>query len=211
VIAVSEYLRRELELKVPEARGKTEVVSSGVDLERFPAQHAPPGPTAYLCVGSLTERKNVFRLAHAFQRLGGDATLTFVGDGPYRAALEGARGVTVTGAVRHDEIPRHLARSHVICQPSLLEPLGQSLLEAMASARSVVASRIGGAPELVTDGVGVLVDPLDEDAIAAALRRAAALPRPNAQARLAAEAHDVRLQAARIEAILVRAARGRRA
>jgi glycosyltransferase involved in cell wall biosynthesis len=108
-------------------------------------------------------------------------------------------------------VPRCLARGHVVCQPSLLEPFGQSLLEAMASARSVVASRIGGAAELVTDGVGVLVDPLDEEAIATGLRRAAALPRPNAQARLAAEAHDVRLQAARIEGILERAARGRRA
>ena len=50
VIAVSDYLRRELELKLPEARGKTEVVDSGVDLERFapaardgrPARSAPP-------------------------------------------------------------------------------------------------------------------------------------------------------------------------
>src|ERR687887_163062 len=41
VVAVSEYLRRELELKVPEARAKTEVVSSGVDLERFRVEHAP--------------------------------------------------------------------------------------------------------------------------------------------------------------------------
>ena len=57
----------------------------------------------------------------------------------------------------------------------------------------------------------MLVDPLDDDALAAALSEAAALPRPNLAGREAAEAHDVRLQAERVEAILLRAARDRRA
>src|SRR5438034_1302770 len=83
IIAVSEYLRRELEAKVPEARGKTEVVDSDVDLERFTVQPAPTGPPRYLCIGSLIQRKNVARLASAFERLG-EGTLTFVGDGPLR-------------------------------------------------------------------------------------------------------------------------------
>ena len=99
----------------------------------------------------------------------------------------------------------------MLCQPSLIEPLGQALLEGMASGRSVVATRIGGPPEFVPPDAGVLVDPLDVDALAAALAQAAALPRPNEAAREAAAAHDVRTQAARIEAILSRAAAGRRA
>src|SRR2546421_3395509 len=45
VVAVSDYLRRELEAKVPDARGKTEVVDSGVDLDRFPLLPAPGGET----------------------------------------------------------------------------------------------------------------------------------------------------------------------
>src|SRR5213596_3153170 len=79
VIAVSDYLRRELETKVPEARGKTEVIDSGVDLERFPVEPAPNGEPSFLCLGALTERKNVVRLADAFGRLG-TGKLTFVGD-----------------------------------------------------------------------------------------------------------------------------------
>ena len=67
VIAVSHYLRHELETKVPEARGKVEVVDCGVDLERFRVEPAPDGPTAYLCVGSLIERKNVVRLDARFR------------------------------------------------------------------------------------------------------------------------------------------------
>jgi glycosyltransferase involved in cell wall biosynthesis len=208
VIAVSDYLRRELEAKVPDARGKTEVVDSGVDLELFPVLPAPERMPSFVCVGSLTERKNVVRLARAFERLG-EGELTFVGDGPLRQDLEGRRDVRVVGRVAHDEIPAHLARASVICQPSLLEPLGQSLLEGMATGRSVVATRIGGPPEFVPPDAGVLVDPLDEESIVDGLRRAAALPTPNPAARKAAEAHDLKLQARRVEAILERAARGR--
>jgi glycosyltransferase involved in cell wall biosynthesis len=207
VIAVSEYLRRELELRVPEAAGKTHVVSSGVDLERFPLlPDAGNEEPSILCVGSLTERKNVVRLAGAFARLG-RGTLTYVGEGPLRAGLERRPGVVLTGALPHAALVEHYARADVVAQPSLLEPLGQALLEAMACGRSVVATRIGGPPEFVRAGAGVLVDPLDEEAIARALETALALPRPNEAARAAAAGHDVRRQAERVEAILAAATR----
>ena len=57
VIAVSDYLRRELEAKVPAARGKTEVVDSGVDLERFPVLPAPERTPAFVCIGSLRRQE----------------------------------------------------------------------------------------------------------------------------------------------------------
>src|SRR5579862_5819402 len=55
VVCVSEYLRGELEAKIPEARGKTEVVSSGVDLDAFAVAPSPDGPPRFLCVGALEE------------------------------------------------------------------------------------------------------------------------------------------------------------
>ncbi|MFL5928689.1 MAG: glycosyltransferase [Gaiellaceae bacterium] len=210
VIAVSDYVRRELEERVPDARGRTEVVDSGVDLERF----APVEPAAdlespaFVHVGSLTERKNVVRLADAFARLG-RGSLTFVGDGPLRPRLDGLARVRLVGRVAHDEVPRWLTAADVVCGPALIEPFGQSLLEAMACERSVVATRVGGPPEFVADGAGVLVDPLDVGDIARGLEVAAALPAPNAAARAVAAAHDVRRQAERVEAILERAARDR--
>jgi glycosyltransferase involved in cell wall biosynthesis len=210
VVAVSEYLRRELEEREPEARGKTEVVDSGVDLDRFhtvsPA--AELESPAFVHVGSLTERKNVVRLADAFATLG-RGSLTFVGDGPLRAELEGRAGIRVVGRVAHDDVPAWLSAADVVCGPALIEPFGQALLEGMACGRSVVATRVGGPPEFVPDDAGVLVDPLDTAGLARALQTAAALPSPNDAARRAAAGHDVRLQAARVEEILLRAVRDR--
>ena len=214
VIAVSDWLRERLVEVVAAASAKTEVVDCGVDLERFaPSDQAaararvgwsPDGP-AYLCVGSLTERKNVVRLANAFARHG-SGSLVFLGDGPFRRELEGRPGIRVEGAVAHDRVPDWIAACDVVCQPSLVEPFGLATLEALACGRPVVATRVGGPPEFVPDGGGVLVDPLDDGAIAAALTEAASLPRPNAAAIEAAGTHDVKRQAARIEEILVRAA-----
>ena len=211
VVPVSEWLRERLVESIPDAGGKTEVVDCGVDLERFQPLERRPGPSpAFVCVGSLIGRKNVVRLADAFGRLG-EGTLTFVGDGPLRPQLEGRKGVVVTGYVPHDAVPGYLSRADVLCQPSLVEPFGQATLEGLASGRSVVATKVGGPPEFVPPEAGVLVDPLSTDELEAALRTAAALPVPNPAARAAAEQHDVKRQAARVEAILDRAVRDRRA
>src|SRR5881296_3058372 len=122
LIAVSDYLRRELEAKIPEARGKTEVVDCGVDLDLFRTGPVPgtgqvhDGPV-FVCVGSLIERKNVVRLADTFARVG-EGRLLFVGDGPLRSELEGRPNVEVTGRVPHEQVPRFIAGATVVCQPS---------------------------------------------------------------------------------------------
>ena len=210
VIAVSDFLRRELEHKIPAAQGKTKVVDCGVDLERFRPTPTPDGPPAYLCLGSLTERKNVVRLAQAFERLG-EGTLTFAGDGPLRTQLQGRNNLRLLGSVPYHRIPGLIAESHVVCQPSLVEPFGQALLEALACGRTVVATTVGGPPEFVPPEAGILADPFDEDGLTEALRAAAELPIPNPAARAAAERHDVNEQARRVEAILLAAARDRQA
>ncbi|HEV2818966.1 MAG TPA: glycosyltransferase [Solirubrobacteraceae bacterium] len=216
VICVSDALRRELEDVVPEAGGRAHVIDCGVDLQRF----APRGPEEagvfagarhprFLFAGSLVERKNVLALADAFATLGA-GSLTLLGDGPLRASLEGRTGVRVAGRVDHDEVPAWIAACDVLCLPSLTEPFGMVLLEAMAMERSVVATRVGGPPEFVPPRAGVLVDPHDVADIARGLREAVALPRPNPAARKAAAAHDLRRQAERIEGVLTEAVSRRR-
>jgi glycosyltransferase involved in cell wall biosynthesis len=206
VVAVSDYLRAELESFLPEAAAKTVVINCGVDLEQFKLSKSPNTPTAYLFIGSLIERKNVLLLAEAFQevRLPGE-TLTFVGDGDLRPQLENRPGVRICGRVHPRRVASYIANSHVVCLPSSTEPLGQVLLEAMACGRSVVATNVGGPREFIPEGAGLLVDPTDRSAIGRALRAAAELPRPNMIARAAAERHDVRRKVDQIEAIFARA------
>lgn len=204
-------------------RGDVEIIDCGVDLEVFAPQPAAAARArvgwggdapAFLAVGSLIERKRVGELADAFEALG-RGSLAFVGDGPLRARLEGRPGVHLAGRVPHGEVADWVAACDVLCQPSLAEPFGQAALEGMAMERSVVATTAGGPPEFVTPAAGVLVSPGDPAALTEALARAAQLPSPNAAAREAAADHDVRLQAARMAAVLERAvagspARGRR-
>lgn len=191
-------------------RAPVHVADCGVDLELFAPRAAAAaraqvgwgedGP-AFLAVGSLIERKGVLELAEAFERLG-RGSLAFVGDGPLRERLAGRRGIRLVGRVPHADVPAWVAACDVLCQPSWMEPFGQAALEAMAMQRSVVATTAGGPPEFVTPQAGVLVEPGDVAALAAALERAAALPTPNPAARDAAAAHDVRIQAARMAAVL---------
>ncbi len=219
VIAVSSWLRARLQQVVPDAAGKTEVIDCGVDLTRFALRDVAaaraeigwsPEGTAFLCVGTLSERKNVLRLAGAFEQRG-EGELVFLGDGPLRPALQGRPGIRLVGPVPHDLVPSWMAASDVVCQPSLAEPFGLVTLEGMACGRTVVATSVGGPPEFVTDAGGVIVDPYDEDALGGALSEAARFPRPNVAARAAAEDHDIKRQAERVEALLARACRDRRA
>jgi len=210
VIANSRWLADRLEARY--AGLACEVCDLGVDLAEFAPGTQPaawPGDGAHprlLCVGSLLERKNVVGLADAFATLG-RGSLTYVGDGPLRGALEGRPGVTVVGRVPHAEVPSWIAACDVLCQPSVVEPFGLAALEAMALERTVVGTTEGGPPEFVTPAAGVLVDPRDPAALVAALERAAAMPSPNPAARAAAAEHDVARQARRMAEILARAAR----
>jgi glycosyltransferase involved in cell wall biosynthesis len=214
IIAVSDYLRRELLARIPAAEGRIQVIDSGVDLERFRGRDGAVARSVvgwegerplFVCIGTLDERKNVVALADAFERL--DAgSLVFVGDGPNRTELEGRRGIRVVGRVPHERVADWIAACDILCQPSLVEPFGQAILEGMASERTVVATEIGGPPEFVSGEAGVLVDPTSTDSIEAGLRAAMAFPRPNRAARDAASAHDVQKQALRVAAVLEAAA-----
>jgi glycosyltransferase involved in cell wall biosynthesis len=214
VVAVSDFLRRELAARLPALDGRIEVIDCGVDLARFRGRDAAATRATlgwegeapfYVLVGSLVERKNPVRLAEAFQRLG-LGSLAVVGDGPLRAQLEGRPGVRVVGRVPHEQVAEWVGAADVVCQPSLIEAFGQALMEGLAGERSVLATRVGGPPEFVTPESGVLVDPTSVDAIEAGLREVAALPSPNPAARAVAAEHDVRRQAERVERVLQQAA-----
>jgi len=164
---------------------KTRVVYGGADPSRFRPEPAQ-ARTGVLFVGRLTPHKGVDRLLRA---LPGDAELNIVGteghdrtrperDYPeHLRRLAAGRRVRFHGAVSEDALPGMHRRAAVFVLPSvdrtcygrpvaISELLGLSVLEAMASATPVVASRIGGVPEVVVDGeTGFLVDPGDVGAL----------------------------------------------
>jgi glycosyltransferase involved in cell wall biosynthesis len=189
VVAVSEALRREVvALGVPEER--TAVVPTGVDVEVFHPQsreaarqalQLPAAARLVLYIGNLLPVKGVPTLITAFAEVARQdptAHLVLVGHGPLRGRLEQQvhaadlhRRVTFAGARPHADIPQWLAAADVLCLPSVAEGLPNVVLEALACGRPVVASAVGGVPELVTDeAVGRLVPPGDAAALAAALR-----------------------------------------
>lgn len=192
VVAISDPIRRILIAAGVEAR-RISVIPSGVDLERFCAGddvrthmrqdtlRLQSDDLAVLLVGALVDRKGHAVLLHAARRLaqrGLRPVYVFCGDGQGRRALEELTAtVGLTERVRFlgwcPDVAPLLAAADVVVVPSLHEGLGVAALEAMAAARPVIASRIGGLAEVVIDGeTGWLVPPGDAGALAAALEAA---------------------------------------
>jgi glycosyltransferase involved in cell wall biosynthesis len=104
-----------------------------------------------------------------------EARLVLVGDGPCHSALgDQARALGVEGSVTlagfRADAGRFIAACRLLVQPSLTEGMPNAVLEAMSAGRAVVASRVGGLPEIVVDGeTGFLVAPGDARALADAI------------------------------------------
>jgi glycosyltransferase involved in cell wall biosynthesis len=196
VVAISNYNRELIVSECgPEARAKTHVVHCGVDAEVFAPRPASSGegPLRILCVASFEEVKGHRYLLDACARLrdrGVDFACDLVGDGPLRREVEAqiagshlAGQVRVHGPQPRDAVARMTHGADVVVLASVPTRAGKRegipvvLMEAMASALPVVASRLSGIPELVDDGVsGFLVPPRDVDGLAGALERLARDP-----------------------------------
>jgi glycosyltransferase involved in cell wall biosynthesis len=186
LVAVSEDTRRAYERQGYPAR--IEVVYNGVDpgedgLDRSLRDELGIPRDAVLVgeIGRLCDVKGQRELIHAVARLDGAHVLLVGVDlergGAYQAELEreadrlGVRG-RVVFAGRRGDVSRVLAELDVLALPSWTEGLPLVVLEAMAHGRAVVATPVGGTPEVVVDGeTGLLVPPRDVDALADALRR----------------------------------------
>ena len=181
---------------------RVRVIPSGIRPGSFSAAPARLPHPAVVFVGRLHRQKGLATLVRTVPALPPGTQLVLVGDGPERSALHRlaaglgvADRVHVTGFVPHHEVPGLLAAADVVVLPSTYEELGTALVEAMAAGRPVVASAVGGIPELVRDGVdGLLVRPGDPSALAAALTRVLTDPvlaaSMGASARARAAAYD---------------------
>ncbi|WP_218671717.1 glycosyltransferase family 4 protein [Microbispora sp. GKU 823] len=165
--------------------GRVHVIPSGI----APVFTRPAGPgplldgvpvPRVLYVGRLHEQKGVDVLLRALALLGDPPVdLLVVGDGPRARRLRElaerlgvAARVHLRGFVPQEDIPGVLGGGDPLVLPSRYEELGTVLIEAMHAGNPIVATRVGGIPDLVEDGVtGLLVPPGRPEALAAAIRR----------------------------------------
>jgi glycosyltransferase involved in cell wall biosynthesis len=173
--AVSAALATRAEVNAGLAAGSVAVVRLPL-VDGLAPTPVPDGPRTVLAAGRASAEKGFDVLVRALAELP-EVRATLVTGGPDRADLEaqvGAAGIATRTTLR-DPMPRaellDLVRGHhVVVVPSRQEGLGLVALEALALGRPVVASAVGGLPEVVGEGDGRLVAPDDPSALAAAIR-----------------------------------------
>jgi glycosyltransferase involved in cell wall biosynthesis len=175
-IAISRGLARYLADTEGFAADAFEIVHYGIAAASEPPP--PPAEPRVLCVGRLIPIKGHEHLLRGFREVREavpQATLDMVGDGPLRAELQAlARelglGETVRFRGRVDGIASAYEGTEVVCVPSLGEGFGMVALEAAERGRAVVATDVGGLPEIVAHGrTGLVVPSGDATALAGAL------------------------------------------
>jgi glycosyltransferase involved in cell wall biosynthesis len=177
-VAISRGLARYLGEVEGFDANRFEVVHYGIE----PAGEPPPPPAEprLLCIGRLIPIKGHALLLEAFRRARRELpglTLELAGAGPLEAELRAAAGEGVTFLGQVAPATGAIERALAVVVPSLGEGFGMVALEAMERGRPVVASAVGGLPELVVHGeTGLLVPPGDVDALAAALLEIARSP-----------------------------------
>jgi glycosyltransferase involved in cell wall biosynthesis len=187
IVAVSDYSRDLLVQKCPDAEAKIHRIYNGIDLRNF--QTRPPrSPTLprILSIGRLIEFKGFRDLIAACTELKKrdiQFECEIIGEGPLRGALQDAITaasldgiVRLSGALAQEEVMRRLADCDVFALACIVNREGASdilptvILEAMATARPIVSTRLAGVPEIVRDGEnGLLVAPGDVKGLGNAL------------------------------------------
>lgn len=181
VVSISEYDQQILGSRM--VRPVYRVPNAVRPLFFTPGYTEPPEPRI-LFAGLLVPRKNVPGIIRAFAKVRAavpEARLELAGpcsDERYLAMLMaeareyGDGGVTFLGGLTSEQLSARLKHCAVVVLFSHQETLPCIIAEAMASARPVVSSSVGGVPEMVADGMsGMLVRPGDEDSLAASLIR----------------------------------------
>ncbi|MBF6414106.1 glycosyltransferase [Nocardia cyriacigeorgica] len=184
VATCSDEVRELARMGVPAAR--TSIVPCGVDLSMFD-RHGPIAPKGrhrrLLAIGRMVPRKGFDTAIKALPELPGTELLIAGGGDDDTARAEAARlhriasehgvadRVQLLGRIAHDEMPALLRSADVVVCTPWYEPFGIVPLEAMACAKPVVASAVGGLLDTVDDGVtGALVPPSEPKPLARALR-----------------------------------------
>jgi glycosyltransferase involved in cell wall biosynthesis len=191
VVATSRRFAQDVARFAGDGRCPVRTIHNGLDAEHFLRSADPGAPLPaglagrdfIVCVANWEHVKGVDVLLRAFHRLpqrSRGLALALIGrPGPVEADLRAlsrelglSDAVFFCGSVPHSHLGGFLRRARALCLPSRSESFGIVLLEAGAFALPVVASRVGGIPEIISDGEsGLLVPAEDAEALSAALSR----------------------------------------
>jgi len=181
VTAVSDFLRRKLELAFPEQEGRIRTVHNGVDLPARRTRSRDTGKRPYiLSVGRLAPYKGTDLLLMAFAEAApAETDLVLCGAPFHKTHLSGLidalglrRRVRRTGLIRPEKVRRLMEGCLFYAAAPRAETFGMAAAEAMACGKAVLATRTGGIPEFVKDGrCGLLVPPKDIPALARGVRK----------------------------------------
>jgi glycosyltransferase involved in cell wall biosynthesis len=183
LLAVSDDLRRRFATLAGVPQERVEEVRNGVDLARFrPGDRAgararlglPPHAPLVLGVGRLVAAKGFDLAAAAVARSGPDVRLVLVGEGPARAAIERAAPpgrLHLLGARGRDDVALAMQACDAFLLPSQREGWPNVVTEALACGLPVVATAVGGIPEILADPVAGELAAAEPAALAAALHR----------------------------------------
>ncbi|HIP84823.1 MAG TPA: glycosyltransferase family 4 protein [Methanothermococcus okinawensis] len=150
IICVSRYLKEQL----PRAyQNKSEVIYNGVDSKVFYDEGIDEDYGLF--VGSFVPQKGLYTLIEAVKDI--DFNFKFIGDGPHFKDIKeyierkGIKNIELLGRKDQEEVAKYLRRCSFLVLPSISEGLGMTVLEAMASGKCVIGSKVGGIPELILD------------------------------------------------------------
>jgi glycosyltransferase involved in cell wall biosynthesis len=156
-----------------------QVIPNGVDLEKFRTDERSWTPAHMLFVGRIVYQKGLDLLLRALGNLQNrEWTLSIVGDGPMRTALQiSATSAGIGGRINflgwksRSELPAVFQQANLFVYPSRHEGMPNAVLEAMASGLPVIATRIAGNEDLVNDETGILVNSEDTAGLQVALEK----------------------------------------
>lgn len=160
--------------------GINPLVRSSLAPEKVRAEWKVPAEVPFIgTVARLIPQKGIQYLIEAadlLRREAIDFRMVVVGDGPFRSELEALAHRTGLSAILfftgfRQDVPALLAAFDLFVLPTLEEGMSVAILEAMSAGKPVIASRVGGVPELVTAETGILVPPADPHQLALALQR----------------------------------------
>ena len=195
VLAVSNALKEEIiNTKIPNIEKKVKLHLNSVDVDKFKTTkenedkfkkelanefNIEADKPIILFVGNVIKRKNVDLLLEAKKQMKNKANLVVVGDGPLLEQLKAKAGkeysdgnlenVYFTGS--RNDVEDIIPSCDLLVLPSFTESFGLVLIEALACGKPVIGSDVGGIREIITEDVGLLIDPNDSTDLANAIDR----------------------------------------